>query len=183
MKKIDEQKHFLALMNLPGDYVLIDISKLDIANGFEPHTLMELDIFTMYFSAAEIIAAIKRANMASERYLNGSLVIQDNQKHNPIEVIDREYYDNFRIDLFLKEKLEDKNATNTIINKFAAIIRNVDLQQAFKTSLKNSDLDEVCDILFNLPYLQQRKFIVYLINWRNKDRELNIQELIRDKAA
>ena len=33
MKKVDEQRHFLALLKRPGDYVFIAISKLDIANG------------------------------------------------------------------------------------------------------------------------------------------------------
>ena len=39
MKKPEVQKHFLALMLRPGDCVLIDISKLDIANGYNPNVL------------------------------------------------------------------------------------------------------------------------------------------------
>ena len=55
MKVPEVQKHFLALMDRPGDYVLIDISKLDIAGGYQPNTLVELDTFTMSFSKDEII--------------------------------------------------------------------------------------------------------------------------------
>ena len=81
MKKPEVQKHFLALMLRPGDCVLIDISKLDIANGYNPNTLAEIDTFTMCFSKSELLDSIKRANIADERYLNGTMVIQDNQKH------------------------------------------------------------------------------------------------------
>lgn len=184
MKKIDEQKHFLALMDRPGDFVLIDVSKLDIANGYVPNTLAELDTFTMYFSKQEIMSAIKRANIADQRYLNGNLVVQDNQKHKPIEVIDREFYDNFRIDLFLKDKMLDKNTLNMISNKFMAIVKDGEIAKQFKDAMRLGNLDLVCDIIFNLPYLVQRKFIIYLIEWRNKDKELEKQqELIRDKAA
>ena len=184
MKKPEVQKHFLALMDRPGDCVLIDVSKLDIANGYNPNTLAELDAFTMYFSKPELLDAIKRANMANQRYLNGTMVIQDNQKHNPIEVIDRDFYDNFRIDLFLKDKMFDKNASNMIINKFSAIVKDATLTENFKKAMRMNDLDEACNILFELPYLIQRKLIVYLIEWHNKEKKLERdQELIRDKAA
>lgn len=184
MKKPEIQRHFLALMSRPGDCVFIDISKLDIANGYNPTSLIELDTFTMCFSTSELLESIKRSNIADERYLNGKMVIQDNQKHNPIEVIDRDFYDNFRIDLFLKDKMLDKNASNTIINKVAAIVKNDELAQAFKVSMRNNDLDEVCNIIFELPYLVQRKIIVFLIKWCNEEKELERnQELIRDKAA
>lgn len=184
MKKMDEQKHFLALLDRPGDFALIDISKLDIALGYQPNTLAELDTFTMYYSKKEIVDAIKRANIVDDRYINGKLVIQDNQKHNPIMVIDREFYDNFRIDLFLKEKLTSKNDANKLVNKLMAITKDSEVISAFKKAVNSCNLDLICDILFNLPYLEQRKYVIYLIEWRNKDREIEKQkELIRDKAA
>ena len=184
MKKPVVQKHFLALMKLPGDYVLIDISKLDISNGYNPNTLAELDTFTMYFSKSELLDAIKRSNIVDERYLNGTMVIQDNQKHNPIDVIDREFYDNFRIDLFLKNKMLDKNASNTIINKFASITKDEVITKSFKNAIRMNNIDEVCNIFFELPYLIQRKLIVYFIKWHNKEKEIEKEkELIRDKAA
>lgn len=184
MKKAEEQRHFLALLDRPGDFVLIDISRLDIANGYHPNTLAELDTFTMYFSRQEILEAIKRANIAEQRYLNGNLVVQDNQKHKPIPVIDRDFYDNFRIDLFLKDKMGDKNTANKLINKLGAWVKDSKVLNDFKLAILTNNLDDVCDIIFNLPYLVQRKYIIYLLEWRNKDREIEQkQELIRDKAA
>ena len=45
-------------------------------------------------------------------------------------------------------------------------------------------MDLAVDILFNLPYLTLRKFIVYLIELQNKEIKIKAQkERIRDKAA
>ena len=73
---------------------------------------------------------------------------------------------------------------NNIINKFRSICNNKVIEDSFVLAIKNENLDLAIDILFNLPYLTLRKFIIYLINERNKELEmLNIQERIRDKAA
>ena len=51
-------------------------------------------------------------------------------------------------------------------------------------AIKNNNLDLAVDILFNLPYLTLRKFIIYLLNERNNELEkIEMQERIRDKAA
>lgn len=184
MKVIDEQKHFLALMVRPGDYIYIDIAKLDIANGYVASSLDNIDSFTMHFTKEEIKESVIRGNLASNYYTNGKLVIQDNQKHNPLEVIDKEYYNNFRIDLYLKEVLNDKVKTNTILNKFRSICKDNNIYNAYARAIKNGNIDIVVDILFNLPYLELRKYIIYLIELRNKDLEKEkSKERIRDKAA
>ena len=49
--------------------------------------------------------------------------------------------------------------------------------------MKNNNLDLAIDILFNLPYLTFRKFLIYLLE---KEQKLNINEILerkRDKAA
>lgn len=184
MKKVEEQKHFLALMALPGDFALIDISKLDIANGYYPLTLAHLDTFTMTFSKNEIMESIKRSNIVDKKYMNGTLVIQDNQKHNPIAVIDKDLYDNFQIDEFLRSKENDKNGINNIINKFGAIVKDKEISSNFKTMLRMGNINGACQVLFGLPYLEQRKFILYLLDIRNKEKMSEKQhELIRDKVA
>lgn len=184
MKKQEEQKHFLSLMARIGDYTFIDISKLDIANGYNPYSLADIDSFTMHFSKEEIIASIKRANLVSDKYLNGTLVIADNQKHNPVEVIDKEFYNTFRIDLYLMEIMQNKVKSNNIINKFGSICKDKIICDSFTLAIKSSNLDLAIDILFNLPYLSMRKFMIYLITYRNNElKKIKIQERIRDKAA
>ena len=184
MEKIEEQRHFLALLRRPGDYVFIDTSKLDIAYGNYYLFLQDIDAFTLRFTKDEIMASIRRANIADESYINGKLVIQDNQKHNPLPVIDKDFYNDFNIEEYLKSKISDKNKLNTIINKFAAIIKDDAMSKDFKDYLKSGNVDIAMNILFNSPYLLQRKFIVYLIEEYNKEKELEQEvELIRDKAA
>ena len=184
MKMPEVQKHFLALMDRPGDCIFVDISKLDIANGYQPNNLAELDTFTMYFSTPEIIEAIKRANIADERYINGTLVIQDNQKHKPLPIIDRDFYDNFRIDLFLKDHMDDKNTMNMIINKFGSFIKDEEVLAKFKDAIRSNNVTQALEVVFSMPYLTIRKFIVYLIELRDQEKEkMKEQELIRDKAA
>lgn len=184
MKKQEEQKFFLALMARVGDYSFIDIRKLDISHGYNPNNLADIDSFTMHFSKIDIINSIKRANLVSNKYLNGSLVIQDNQKHKPLTIIDKDYYNSFRIDLYIKEKIENKQEANNIINKFRSISKDSSTWDSFIFAVKSKNLDLIIDILFNLPYLSLRKFMIYLIDERNN--ELLIErnnELVRDKAA
>ena len=184
MEKIEEQRHFLALLRRPGDYVFIDTSKLDIAYGNYYLFLQDIDAFTLRFTKDEIMASIRRANIADESYINGKLVIQDNQKHNPLPVIDKSFYNDFNIEEYLKSKIRDKNKLNTIINKFASIINDDVSNKDFKDYLKNGNVDIAMNILFNSPYLLQRKFIVYLVEEYNKEKEIDKEvELIRDKAA
>lgn len=183
MTKIQEQqKHFLALLYRPGDYALIDISKLDIANGRNPQTLQEIDDFTKNYTSEELLAAIIRTNIVSRTY--GELVIQDNQKHNPISVLDKKIYDDFKIDEFLDNHATDKNTLNTILNKFRSINDDKELNDRFGTALLENDLLESLNILFALPYLKLRKMMFYIIEIANKEKAKEKQkELIREKAA
>lgn len=184
MKKQEEQKHFLSLMARIGDYMFIDISKLDIANGYNPYNLADIDSFTMHFSKNDILSSIRRANLVSDKYLNGDLVIADNQKHNPIDVIDKELYNNFRIDLYLNEIVKNKVKLNNVLNKFRSVCKDKIIENSFVLAIKNNNFDLAVDILFNLPYLYLRKFIIYLLNERNTELEkIKLQERIRDKAA
>ena len=178
----DNQKHFLALMKRPGDYSFISISKLDIADNCSYDTLMNIDRWTMKYSCGDIMESIRRANIVAAEYLNGELVIQDNQKHNPLPVIDKNYYDNFNINEFLHKVLGNKALLNTVINKYNAIFDDKD--SLYVTLLKSHNVSAAVEILLSMPYLDVRKYIVYLIELRNKEREKEKnKELIRDKAA
>ena len=73
---------------------------------------------------------------------------------------------------------------NNILNKFRSICKDEVIEESFIKSIKSNNLDLAVDILFNLPYLTLRRFIVYLIENRNKELEIQkIQERIRDKTA
>ena len=73
---------------------------------------------------------------------------------------------------------------NNILNKFRAVCKDKVIEDSFILAIKNNNLDLAVDILFNLPYITLRKFIVYLIELRNKElEELKNKERIRDKTA
>ena len=63
-----------------------------------------------------------------------------------------------------------------------AIVKDEVVANKFKNALKSYNIDEAIDIVFNIDYLMQRRFIVYLIEYRDKERELEKEkELIRDR--
>ena len=80
--------------------------------------------------------------------------------------------------------MKNKMEINNILNKFRSICKDEVFEESFIKSIKSNNLDLAVDILFNLPYLTLRKFIVYLIENRNKELEIQkIQERIRDKTT
>ena len=73
---------------------------------------------------------------------------------------------------------------NMIINKFGSFIKDDATIQNFKEAMRNNNIAAACDVLFNVPYLNMRKFVVYLLELRDQEREkVQEKELIRDKAA
>lgn len=181
-----DQKYFLALQRMPGDTIFIDISKLSIAHGFNSTVLAELDAFTMSYTTTEIVDAIHDANIVDPMYLNGTLVIQDNEKHNPLKVIDKDYVGRFNIESFLKEKASNKAVLNNIAYKLGTLVDDSVVVDCFKSAARMNNFDLVFQILFSLPYLVQRKFMIYLIDMYHKEEEKRGKtnyELIRDKAA
>lgn len=186
MKTIDnKQMYFLALQRMPGDYKFIDISKLNISRGFNSCLLEEIDSFTMCFSIEEIMSSIIEANIVEPAYQAGTLVIQDNQKHSPLKVIDKTYLSDFNIELFLKKHLNNKSLMNNIAYKLSAIIMDEEISANFKNAILSGNVQLAINIIFQIEYNVQRKFMIYLIDLYHKELEKKkpSQELIRDKAA
>ena len=180
MEKNNEQKHFLAMQAMPGDSAYIDISALKLSNGYMPSSLVEIDSFTMHFTYDQIIEDIKEANIVSSKYLNGKLVIVDNQKHNPLAVLTKDIYNNFDLYLFLTDNIDNKNLMNTIYNKYSAIVNDVPLSKVFK----NSDALDMTNMILKLPYLEQRKLMFYLLEKYNSlPEKIKSNEFVRDKVA
>ena len=180
MEKNIEQKHFLAMQAMPGDNAFIDISALKIANGYSPNSLSDIDSFTMCFTYEEIVNDIKEANIVSSKYLDGKLVIADNQKHNPLDVITKDTYNDFDLFLFLADNYDNKNLMNTIYTKYSAIVNDVPLAKLFK----NSTSFEMANMILKLPYLEQRKLMLYLLEKNNTlNNPIKNNNLVRDKVA
>ena len=76
-----EDKYFLTLRHQKGNEVKIDISLLEVAKGFYPRTLEEIDNFTLNFTKKELLQEIEKANIAGD-FIDGLLCITDNHNHN-----------------------------------------------------------------------------------------------------
>ncbi|MDE6284938.1 MAG: hypothetical protein K2M17_04260 [Bacilli bacterium] len=178
-------KYFLTLQRMPGDTIFIDISKLSIAEGEDPISLGEIDAFTMKHTNEEIMAAIDEANIVNPVYLNGELVIQDNGKHNPLQVLTKEYVGDFNIETFLREKIGDKSFINNISFKLGTLLKDPIVVERFKNGAYENNIRLMLLIIFSLSYPTQRKFIIYLIDLYHKElknKPTNF-ELKRDRAA
>lgn len=182
---MDTINYFLALEKRPGDSQFIDVSKLDISNGYNPQSLDALDSFTMHFTKEELKNAIKEDNLVEESYLAGRLIIIDSIKKHHYEVIDKDILGDFQIDNFLKERINNKELMNNIIYKYKIMLNDEERFLALKKAQENQDINDMCNIILSTNYLIQRNFILYLLNLLVKERKQNKekQELIRDKAA
>ena len=71
-----------------------------------------------------------------------------------------------------------------IINKFGSYVKDEEVLAKFKSAMRSGNIVQASEVVFSVPYLEMRKFIVYLVELRNKEKEkIKEQELIRDKAA
>lgn len=195
MKKNDvEQKFFLAFQKRPGDAKFIDVSKLRIANGYNPSSLALLDSFTMYFTKEEIIKAVEESNLIEDSYLNGDLVVLDNQGHKPLTVLDKVYLDGFNLTEFLTNLLknqsnpQNKQLLNHIAYKFKEMIKDNDgLVANFDLGLKTGNIDLLINTILSTEYCIQRKYMIYLIDLNRKEKEKSLLnndvERIRDNKA
>ena len=193
MKKREDIQYFLSLERRPKDVKFINIANLHIANGYNPHNLKEIDSFTMYFTKEEIIDAIKEDNIVETEYQNGNLVIQDAlKKYHPLVVIDKEFWHNFNLLNFLKEKLDNKEFINNVAYKLKnimekwqmdsmSIIENVNY---FKKGMQENNVNAALNTILALDYNMQREFIVYLLNIYHKElNNIPKVERTRDKVA
>lgn len=179
----ENQKYFLALQKRPGDFKFIDISKLNISLGFTPTSLAEIDAFTINYSIEDILKSIKIANIVEEEYQKGTLVIQDNQKHNPLKVIDRTYLDDFSIDRFFIENINDKEMMNRIVCKLSSILKEErKIPENLKKAIRYKNIDAILAIIFSISYPLERKLMLYLIDIYHEKKE-KTKCLTREKAT
>ena len=164
---MNDIKFFLTLELIKGNDVFIDISLLDIAKGYFPKTLEEIDAFTMHFTTKEIKDAIDRANIA-DGYLDGMLCITclKNKKHETKKALTKDFINDFDIIKYLESIKDNKNLISNFVNKYMSYVAN-DKKEKMKEAMKNNDLNKMYNLFNELPYLKKRDFLVYLINQSN----------------
>ncbi len=175
--------YFLSLEKRPGDTKFIDISKLSISHGFYPTTLQEIDSFTMNFTILELKNALKEDNLIEEDYINGKLIIQDNDKSHSLEVIDKDLYNDFNLYNYFKERINNKELINNVIYKLITLVKDDNIIYNIKLAKNNQDIYMLVNIILNIDYYIQREYILYLMHLVLKERNNKNQERVRDKAA
>ena len=160
--------YYLVLEKRLGDYNIIDINKLDIAEFYVTTDLSAIDNFTTKFSVEEIKKAISRSNITHESYLNGNLKIVSDAKHN-LKVITKEEYILIK-NWQTKEEVINQDLKNKIYGIYKKIIENTfsdksfikGMLDRFNNELKNNNKQEIFMILEELPYNKIRPIYVLL---------------------
>lgn len=159
---MEKEKYFLTLRIQKGQEARIDISLLDIAKGYYPQSLKEIDIFTLNLTKNELLKEIDKANIA-DKYLEGDLCITSTKNIKPMPVLTKDYVNNFNIYNYLLENITNKKLMNNLINKFQNYENNENIIMNLKNNINNGNAIETFKIINNLDYIYQRKLLCYLI--------------------
>ena len=180
---MEEVKYFLVLEKRLGDYNLVDINRLDICKNFVFNDIASIDMFTCMYTEDEIKASVSRSNIANSDYINGTIKIISDAKHNlkaltkDMFIIIREFQINdVVLDRAFKNKLfgiYKKVVESTFENK-SFIQRMLD---RFKISLKEGNKENIFSIIEELPYQKSRIIYLNIYDEVMSRRENNLRKL------
>jgi len=163
---MEEVKYFLVLEKRLGDYNLIDINRLDICKNIVTNDIASIDVFTCMYTEEEIKASIMRSNIASNDYLNGTLKIISDAKHN-LKVLTKDLFMIIR-DFQINDLEMDRDFKNKLFGMYKKVIESTfenksfiqGMLDRFKLALKENDKKNIFSIIEELPYNKSR--IIYL---------------------
>jgi len=119
MEKIN---YFLVLEKRLGDYNLIDISKLDICSEPIVNDIAFIDSFTCKFTDAEIKASIERSNIVQSAYLDGTLKVISDVKHN-LRVLTRDIFESV-VEFQTSADVIDQNYKNKLYGSYKKVVES-----------------------------------------------------------
>jgi len=187
---MEKVKYFLVLEKRLGDYNIVDINKLDICNSVVTNDIASIDCFTCMYTEEEIKASVARGNITHSDYLNGTLKIVSDMKHN-LKVLTKDKF--LAIREFQTSDLElNRELKNKLFGLYKKVIETTfedksfiqGMLDRFKICLKGNDKKEMFSILEELPYQKSRMIYLNLyeeINKREKEI-LKILEKLNDAA-
>ncbi len=181
---MEQVNYYLVLEKRLGDYILIDINKLDICNNVVTNDIASIDAFTMLYSESEIKSSIERSNMATLDYLNGNLKIISDAKHkHNLPIITKDMY--LIINEFQTSNFKmNQDMKNKIFGLYKKIIESLFTDSVFikgllnrlKESLRYNNKLEMFQIIEELPYNRSRNIYIEVYNMEAKRKE----ELVRN---
>jgi len=183
-------KYFLVLEKRLGDYNVIDINKLDICNSYVSNDIAAIDFFTSMYTIEEIKSSIMRSNITHSDYINGSLKIISDKKHN-LKVLTKDMFMIIREFQNSNEEL-DRDFKNKLFGIYKKVIESTfedksfiqGMLDRFKLSLKDGNKNEIFSILEELPYAKSRViyFNIYDEVIKRKEEKLRKLEKLDDAA-
>jgi hypothetical protein len=168
MEAKNNVSYYLILEKRPGDYNVIDISKLDICREEVSNDLTYIDFFTCRFTEDEIKSSIARSNIVREDYLDGSLKVISNDNHK-LRALTKDIYQ-IIINRVSKGSDINRDLKNRLFSYYKkTIMYNLDDNytdekiESFKDALRDNDFDNIFNVINNLPYLRSREmyFLIY----------------------
>lgn len=187
---MESVKYFLVLEKRLGDYNIIDINKLDIFKSYVTNEIASIDYFTSMFSVEEIKASIMRSNITHSDYINGTLKVISDKKHN-LKALTKDIFGIIREFQTSNEEL-DRDFKNKVFGVYKKVIESTfedksfiqGMLDRFKLSLKDGNKNEIFSILEELPYAKSRiiYFNIYDEIIRKKEENLRKLEKLDDAA-
>lgn len=179
---MDEIKYFLVLEKRPGDYNLIDITKLDVCDTIVTTDLGSIDAFTSKHEEVDIKASIERSNMVQPEYFGGTLKIISNLHHH-LNILTKEIFAS--IMEFQNNDLEiDRDFKNKLYGYYKKIVETlennaltVDNLSKFKEALRSNNKEEIFRLMGELPYSKSRSMYFMIGEEYTKKREESLRKL------
>lgn len=187
---MDKINYFLVLERRLGDYILIDINKLDICTQYVDNDIAMIDSFTCRFTEDEIKGAIERSNMAQASYLAGSLKVISDFKHN-FNVLTK---DKFSEIVEFQNSIEEISLDfrNKLYGSYKKVVERTfedkgfiqGILERFKIALRSGNKAEIFSIVEELPYAKSRViyFTIYDEIQKRKQERLRKLEKLNDAA-
>lgn len=185
MVKNDNPISMLAIEENQNNFFPIDISELDLGSNFLYCSLKELDCLVFGFGVDYIREQIKNANIFSEQSQNKEIVIiyDDEGKIEKVPLITRELLNDKGISELVGENVHDKVFLNRIYNRLDSMAKAEEILLEQKnemiTALKSGDINVFITIYDNLPYIVQRKLLVFIARLLADTTRTDIMKRVR----
>ena len=185
---MEELKYFLVLEKRLGDYNIVDINKLDICTFYVANTISSIDCFTSLYTEEELMNSIERSNIVHLSYLNGSLKIVSEKKHN-FRIVSKNVFkviSDFQID----DRDFDREFKNKIFGIYRKIISSIfsdtdfikGLLDRFKELLRNGSKKDIFSVIEELPYAKSRTLYLCIYDEvvKRKEETRKLMEKLSD---
>lgn len=148
--------YYLVLEKRPGDFMPINISLLENANGLY-ESLQAIDAFTKKYNEEEIIESIKKSNIVPDSYLEGKLFVINNHKYRS-RVLTKDI--DLSLDTFFEKYIGDKQVMNKFMNIYLKYSKE-DVE-TIKNAISEKRIDIILQTLFLREYEVVRNIYIYL---------------------